>query len=301
MKIAVLSDIHGNLQAFQAVLEDAKEADQIFLLGDNVNWGVHSPDVLQLIAARNLQTLKGNHETMLLDHLTGQAPVEAYTSEGFAAARFWATQLAAFKTEIEAWPCSLNLHFKGLPELFFCHGSPRNAFEEVLKQSDQALKSTLSEVSARWIFAGHNQRQQIRRLGNTTLCTVGSVGFAVDGSRTAQYAMLHGENGTWNIEFRQVPFDSNTFFASYHHSGFLQQTGIVGNIIYAGVLLGRSTIREFWQFRNRQAPEAELDQGLLGQFLMHELKPTEKQFLLHCQHSSDELKSALRGLSVLVL
>lgn len=301
MKIAVLSDIHGNLQAFEAVLEDAKDAHQIVLLGDNVNWGMQSPEVLNIIESRNLQTLKGNHEIMLLDHLSGQAPVEAYTSEGFAPARFWALQLSSYRELLLSWPEHFTLNFPGLPELYFCHASPRSAFDEILLKSEAELKALCQEVKAPFLLAGHTHKQMLKNLGRKTLCTVGSVGFPVDGTLQASYVMLHGNKGTWNIEFRKVPFDTDAFFRSYHDSGFLQETGVVGSLIYVGVLLGRSTIREFWHFKNRHALERELNFSLLQDFLEHELSPREIHQLLHNNHTPMDVHSALKSISSIVL
>ncbi|GEM45126.1 metallophosphoesterase family protein [Deinococcus cellulosilyticus] len=301
MKIAVLSDIHGNLQAFEAVLNDAKDADQIILLGDNVNWGMHSPEVLQRIQSKNVQTLKGNHEIMLLDHLTGQAPVEAYTSDSFAPARFWAGQLAGWKEVIESWPGTLTLSFSGLPDLYFCHASPRSAFDEILLKSDSELKALCQEVKAPFLFAGHTHRQMLKNLGRKTLCTVGSVGFPVDGTSEASYVMLHGQQGKWNIEFRKTVYDLEAFHHSYHESGFLQQTGVIGTLIYLGALLGRSTLREFGRYRNRHALERALDLPLLLEFLQHELTPREIHTLMQNRHTPHEVLQGLKRASSIVL
>lgn len=301
MKIAVLSDIHGNLQAFEAVLNDAKDADQIVLLGDNVNWGMQSPEVLDLIQSRNLQTIKGNHEIMLLDHLNGQAPVEAYTSEGFAPARFWAHQLSSYRELLLSWPEHFTLKFSGLPELYFCHASPRSAFDEILLKSDAELKALCQEVKASFLLAGHTHKQMLKNLGRKILCTVGSVGFPVDGTLDASYVMLHGHQGTWNIEFRKTAIDAEAFFRSYHESGFLEQTGVVGSLIYVGALLGRSTIREFWRYKNRYALERDLDTGLLQDFLEHELSPREIHQLLHNKHTPAEVLAALKSIGSIVL
>ena len=69
MKIAVLADIHGNLEAFQTVLADLDQqaVDAVYCLGDFIDYGADSEEVACEIIRRNIPTIMGNHEYALLD------------------------------------------------------------------------------------------------------------------------------------------------------------------------------------------------------------------------------------------
>lgn len=296
-KIAVLSDIHGNLQAFEAVLQAVQDADQILLLGDNVNWGVQGPEVLNLIQQKQLVTVYGNHEVMLLQHLQGTAPDEHYTSASFAPARFWADQMKGWESTLMAWPLTHLLQVTGLPEVLLCHASPRSAFDEVLSMTDTEFSGMLSEHPFGLFLAGHTHRQSKTILNHQTFCNVGSVGFSVEASEQphAAFVILEGQNGTWDIQFKQIPFDHAGFFDTYHQSGFLSSTGIMGQILYVGALLGRSTIREFWRYKRTYRPEADFDEVLLHDHLHHELTLKEKWTLRHHPFVTKDVQDILKS------
>lgn len=296
-KIAVLSDIHGNLQAFEAVLQAVQDADQILLLGDNVNWGVQGPEVLNLIQQQQLVTVYGNHEVMLLQHLQGTAPEEHYTSASFAPARFWANQMKDWESTLLQWPLTHTLQVTGLPEVLLCHASPRSAFDEVLSMTDAEFSGMLSEHPFGLFLAGHTHRQRKTILNHQTFCTVGSVGFSVEDTPEphAAYVVLEGQNGTWNIQFKRTAFDHSGFFDSYHQSGFLSSTGIMGQILYVGALLGRSTIREFWNYKRTYRPASEFNEVLLHDYLHHELTLKEKWILRHHAFVSKNVQDILKS------
>ena len=64
MRIAVISDIHGNLEAFTSVLKDiaSRQTDSIVSLGDNIGYGADSESVIQLLIANEIPSVLGNHE-----------------------------------------------------------------------------------------------------------------------------------------------------------------------------------------------------------------------------------------------
>jgi len=78
MKIAIISDIHGNLEAFQDVLTDINRSgvDDLISLGDNIGYGPDPEQVIHLIRNRNIPSVMGNHELAIINHdfLTGLTP-----------------------------------------------------------------------------------------------------------------------------------------------------------------------------------------------------------------------------------
>lgn len=114
MRLAVLSDIHGNLPALEAVLADARAAgvDQLVNLGDIVSGPLWPRETAERLMALNLPTLAGNHERQLL--APGNAAMGA--SDAWAAARLTAAQAG--------WLASLPATLALAPQVLMCHGTP---------------------------------------------------------------------------------------------------------------------------------------------------------------------------------
>ena len=87
MRIALLSDIHGNLPALEAVMEAIlrHKPDRIISLGDQINLGPNPREVLALLRQEQVECLSGNHERYVLAAMAGDP---AYQAANFAAPRF---------------------------------------------------------------------------------------------------------------------------------------------------------------------------------------------------------------------
>ena len=95
-RLAVLADIHGNLPALQAVIDDMAQfaVDQVVVAGDSINWGPFSREVLEVIRERRWPVIRGNNELYLLDYDTERCGVSAHlVIEEFRRARL---HLAAY-------------------------------------------------------------------------------------------------------------------------------------------------------------------------------------------------------------
>jgi Icc-related predicted phosphoesterase len=125
-RIALLSDIHGNMTALDAVLEDlsAFSVDRIVVAGDVVNWGPHNVEVMQRIVDEGWAVIRGNQELYMLDQDTVRAPAEW---QSFTISRWTRRQLGPrWLSVMAAWPDVLTLRFRDAPTLRVVHGSPRS-------------------------------------------------------------------------------------------------------------------------------------------------------------------------------
>src|SRR5438105_2123738 len=132
--LAILSDLHGNLPALEAVLADLAPfgVDQVVVAGDVINWGPFSAQVAARVVESGWAVIRGNHEHYLLDYGTPRAPV-AWDDAGVWPLLPWLQgQLPArWKTLIAGWPDSLSLRFRDAPPIRVLHASPRQNTEGI--------------------------------------------------------------------------------------------------------------------------------------------------------------------------
>jgi diadenosine tetraphosphatase ApaH/serine/threonine PP2A family protein phosphatase len=227
-KVAIVSDIHGNLRALQACLDDAaaQGAERLWCLGDVVGYGARPMECLAIIRERDAVLIRGNHEQAVLDGPLGFNPLAA------AAIQWTRTQLENGGTGGEA------LEFlRALPErvdteaAVLVHGSPASPVDEYLFPEDalDQLPRGLdySPKLARCFglidrpcFVGHTHVPGIitrdmrwtspadcggvwETGGLACIINVGSVGQPRDGDVRAAYAIFDGETAT----LRRVPYD----------------------------------------------------------------------------------------------
>ena len=219
MKIAVISDIHGNYEAFKQVLIDidAKGISKIICLGDCIGYGPDPERVIQLVRNRHIPTLLGNHELAVRDkaHMNWFNPKARLSLE---------ITLAMLSVEsmdfIQTLPRKLVFE-----DGYFVHGFPPDSVRTYLFQkSEFELMAQLNQMSQKACFVGHTHDLEIveydgRRIerkplaiGRTSLTeshqyivNIGSVGQPRDGSNTAKYLIWNKKNNA--IEIRSIPYD----------------------------------------------------------------------------------------------
>lgn len=196
--LALLFDVHGNLAALEAVLEDAERAGaQRFLLGgDHVAFGPQPVEVLERLRDLPDATwIRGNTERWMVDPADAPAPMDAAAAAGRdAVGADAARELAALEPSARidddtvAWHASFEDDMAGFaPEAL----------------GDEA---GLIDPSARRMVVGHTHLQFVREAKDgTTICNPGSVGVPLDGDARAAYGLVR-ETGT--IELRRVPYDN---------------------------------------------------------------------------------------------
>lgn len=220
MRIALLSDIHGNLPALDAVLDDVtvQRVDRIANLGDILSGPLWVAETAARLMALDLPTIAGNHERQVLT----MAPERMGASDAHAAALL----SAAAREWLAALPESCWL----TDEVFACHGSPRSDLEPLLHTAAPPTirPATLAEIAERTadigapvIVCGHTHLPaEHRRADGTLVVNPGSVGLqayhddhpapyvVATGTPHARYAILErAADGAWSAEFRAVEYD----------------------------------------------------------------------------------------------
>lgn len=234
MRLAVISDMHGNDVAFEAVLADIdrRNCDQIVCLGDAIQGGPQPAEVVERLRARNIPVVMGNADAWLL---TGKEIVAEEIPEErllrMKAAREWSLgKLAAEdKKYIESFLATIRIEFPGQKALLCYHGSPKS-FDDLLLPDSQLerFKELLPVAEATFFAGGHTHVQFVRQLGQGFHFNPGSAGFAYrhdqgEGNfrydHFAEYAILDADEEGFGLEFRRLPFDVDRLVSIYRTSG----------------------------------------------------------------------------------
>lgn len=197
--LALLYDIHGNLPALEAVLDDAGEqgADRWLLGGDMAAFGAWPVEVVaRLRELDGAQWIRGNTERWLAD--PSELPADAPTVPALHAGRD--ALGPGVVAELVALPERLTLL-----EGHFCHASPLNDMESFGREAGEDEERLIDGIQADRIVFGHTHLQFTRPgPGGVELVNPGSVGLPLDGDHRAAYALIDEERG---VVARRVAYD----------------------------------------------------------------------------------------------
>jgi predicted phosphodiesterase len=210
MRILVISDIHANYTALQAVLKDAGAVDETWCLGDLVGYGPDPNAVVDRIRdIPNLTCLLGNHDVALI----GRIPFDAFNGDARRTLEYHERVLSEDNMDFLN---SLPSHLKVRQDASIVHGSPRDSVWEYILNTLSA-RLNFDHFTTPWCFVGHSHLQcmfhldqrsdrvslkQIRvgeriQLEPRLILNPGSVGQPRDRDPRAAYAIYDSEAKTW--------------------------------------------------------------------------------------------------------
>jgi predicted phosphodiesterase len=231
MRIALLSDIHGNLPALEEVLADTRRrgVTRIVNLGDSLSGPLLPQETARFLMRQDWVQLAGNHERQLLEFAQkGGGPSDAYAH-------------ARLTPDVFDWMKSL-VHARELdPEVFLCHGTPRSDVEGFLDsiEGDHTRPATEAEITERCtlttprvIACGHTHIPRVARSASgQLLVNPGSVGLQAheddhphhyvveNGDVYARYATIEQRGGQWHAQIHPVPYDFESMAALAERNG----------------------------------------------------------------------------------
>jgi len=202
VKIAILSDIHGNLRALEAVVADMPSIDMILCCGDMVGYYPDVNEVCALLRDMNALAVRGNHDAYLIGELHfDSTKASAYRPE-------WARErLASNNLQwLKALPIEMRFSWDSLI-LTMRHASPWD--EEMYLYADSPCLSEIRLQLNEMLVIGHTHHPMMKNVGDGIVLNPGSVGQPRDGNPEASYAIL--ETGNKYTQMRRVPYDVHAF------------------------------------------------------------------------------------------
>lgn len=255
-RLAVLADIHGNLPALQAVINDMAQydVDQVAVAGDSINWGPFSRRVLEVISERRWPVIRGNNEFYLLDYDTERAPAHwaRFTMPPYLHAQLsdqWVRRIAAL-------PDTLQLRFRDAPPIRVVHGIPGDPWTAVTPQSSAAqIRRWLRDSSERALICAHSHIALERHVGDWHIFNPGSVGVPLDGEHSASYMILDGRADGWRLAaHRRVPFDIAPVLAEFERTNFAERCGVTAHLVIDEFRSARLHLAAYLDWKDKRHP-----------------------------------------------
>jgi putative phosphoesterase len=223
MKIAALYDIHGNLPALNALLEELKEVQpDLIVIGGDIVSGPMPGQVLERLFQPGAQvhSLRGNADREVVTAFDGQALSPALPEEARATTLWVAEQLTRPQRDfLAALPQQLTFQVEGLGKILFCHATPRS--DEELFTSitpEERLNVIFSHREDEIVVCGHTHMQFERHIGNLRILNAGSVGMPY-ADRPGAYWLLLSPEG---YEFRWTEYEGKAAAQEIRASGYPQ-------------------------------------------------------------------------------
>lgn len=217
MKIAFISDIHGNLEALNAVLEDIEKrnVEKTYCLGDLVGYGPNPNEVVEIIRKMEIESVMGNYDDAIgfEKESCGCAYNPGRETEVGDESINWTIKNTSKKNKefLKSLPMKKTVEVEGI-KILLVHGSPLNYLLEYVKPniSSERLKEITDNVDADIIINGHTHLMMAKHINGKTILNPGSVGRTKDGEPLATYLILNVEKGIYNYEFIKVKYDVKT-------------------------------------------------------------------------------------------
>lgn len=227
-KIAILSDLHGNMPAIEKVLADLKtrKIERVFCLGDLASGPLWPRETIELLMQQDWTFVRGNHDRNLVE----RAPEKLGASDAYAY-KFLDRKHLDWLAELPATQEIDNT-------FFLCHGSPVNDTSYLLETIEygrvrlstaEEIKPKLNDIHERVLLCGHSHTPRVVMLDNgLTIINPGSVGlpayedasdgyFVVEnGSPHARYAVIENTNEGWISEIVLIPYDHELAASQAH-------------------------------------------------------------------------------------
>ncbi|TDR82960.1 metallophosphoesterase family protein [Paludibacterium purpuratum] len=232
MKVAVVSDIHGNIWALEAVIADIarRQVDLVINAGDILSGPLEPAATAERLMALKWPTIRGNHERQLL--ACAEAP--GGLSDQFA----FEHTTAAQQDWLRALPIDLSL---SEPGIYVCHGAPGDDLTYFLEEvglggahaaCDESVELRAAGIRAGLILCGHSHKPRVRALCDGRLIVnPGSVGLQAydddhphhhvieNGSPHARYAICEWRDGQWQVDLCAVAYDHRSAAAAARAHG----------------------------------------------------------------------------------
>jgi putative phosphoesterase len=205
MRVAAIYDIHANLPALEAVLQDIRQAEvDHVVVGGDVLPGPMPRETLACLAGLDMpvQFIRGNGDRVVLAQMAGTESSEV--PEQFREIVRWGARQLHPEDEqlLASWPQTLRVDIRGLGEVLFCHATPRNDNEIFTRlTSEDRLLPVFEGLNVPVVVCGHTHMQFDRTIGGIRVVNAGSVGMPF--GDPGAYWLLLGPD----VQLRKTPYD----------------------------------------------------------------------------------------------
>jgi predicted phosphodiesterase len=238
MKIAVLSDVHGNRPALLEAIADVQAwgPDRVVVAGDIVNRGPRSPEcwalVQEMVRERGWLTVLGNHEEYVISHARPDAPLAGPQADIQRASLWTYRALGGDVSTLQAMPFSIELPGPDGAIVRLTHASMLGTRDGVYAQTpDRDLADKIGQPRPTVFCVGHTHQPLVRRLDGMLVVNAGAVGMPFDGDSRLCYARLTWQRGEWSAELVRLGYDRAEAERDFIDTGFLDDGGGLARVM----------------------------------------------------------------------
>jgi putative phosphoesterase len=227
MRIAIITDIHGNSPGLKAVLEDIdnrKDVEKIFCLGDMIGIGPDSNEVLQMLFSRDdVVMITGNHDEAVISLAKNQEYPKSHSHVREHHQWILNRLDKSFIPKLEQLPRRIVQNFEG-HSILFVHYQVNNdkinehisndPFSSIVEPSIENLEDLFKDNNEDFICFGHHHPIQYYKGNKAVYLNPGSLGC--NHKPTAPYAIVNFSNNKFEINLEETSYDNSAFLESYH-------------------------------------------------------------------------------------
>lgn len=225
MKIAVLSDIHGNHIALETCIEYAlsQGVDEFIFLGDYVGDMAYPQKTMEILyklqSKYKCHFIKGNKEDYWINYKTNGEQCWKDNNSTTGALLYTYNNLTSKDFDFfNSLSHTTEITFEGMPSITFCHGSPNRANEKLLPDDENTL-SIIDRDKNSFIIFGHTHRQMSIKHNGKIAINPGSVGVPLGSDGNAQFVIMFDEDGQWEYRFVSLDYDKEQVILEFEESG----------------------------------------------------------------------------------
>lgn len=251
LKLAILADIHANLPALQAVVEDILSwvPDRVIVAGDIINRGPSPMECLQLIQAKvdsdGWIILRGNHEEYVLNHEQSDAPTSGPEFDVHLASFWTFGKIKTALSKIRKLPLVHSFPDPNGNEIRITHASMVGIRDGIyIDTSDESLRRKVGEPAALFCV-GHTHIPLIRNIDGTLVVNVGSAGLPFDRNIYPSYAKLTWCSGLWDAKIVRIDYDMHQAERDFFTTGYLEDAGSLARLVLYELREARSYLYQW--------------------------------------------------------
>ena len=254
MKIAVLSDIHGNYPALEKVVNHIEtwKPDLVFVAGDIVNRGPRSSDCFFVINEKqgedNWIVIRGNHEDYVINRSEAGHPTSGSLFNLHQPIFYVYEQLNEDISLLKNLPDTYHFSAPDHGEVRMRHASMRNNRDGIYPETgDNELRKQIAPAPEVFI-TGHTHRPLVRRINGTLIVNAGSVGLPFDRDFRTGYAQITHNSTGWTGEIIRLEYDRAQAEKDFYDTGYLEGAGPIASIV---LLEFKSALSQLYHWSER--------------------------------------------------
>lgn len=228
MELAVLSDIHGNYEAFCRCIEYAlaRNIDTFIFLGDYLGEFPYPQKTMEIIYSLNEKYncffIRGNKEDYWLSRRYDDDCVWKDGNATVGAMKYCYANLTEKDIDFfKSLPVCQKIILEDAPPVMACHGSPARNNEKLLPKQEKT-KTIVDGCPCRYILCGHTHIQNASEYGEKIVLNPGAIGVSLHNGGKAQFMILRQHMHEWEHEFISLDYDKDKVIKAMHESGLYE-------------------------------------------------------------------------------